>query len=96
MADIKPLQILEVQVPSSWAHTIDLTNSDQEEEVYPLAVIEEEGFVVPITEEEGDHLQDFIDLFNGKDKNNSIPVPEIQQPSSISKTSTAALLLSSI
>ena len=31
MAGIKPLQILEVQVPSYLAHTIDLSNSDQEE-----------------------------------------------------------------
>ena len=31
MADIKPLQRLEVQVPSSSTHTIELTNSYQEE-----------------------------------------------------------------
>ena len=32
MDNIKPLQILEVQVPSSSTHTIDLTNSNKEEE----------------------------------------------------------------
>ena len=76
MAEIRPLQILKVQVPSSSAHTIDLTNSDKEEK---------EVSHVPITEEEGYLLQDFLDLFNSKAKNNSIPVLEIQQPPSVSE-----------
>ena len=86
MDDIKPLQRLEVQVPSSSTHTIDLTNSDQEEEVSS----------VPITKEAGDHLQDFIDLLNGKAKKDSIPIPEIQKPPSVSEPSTVVLLLTSI
>ena len=87
MADIKPLQILEVQVPSSSNHTIDLTNSDKEEEEFSPVLI---------TEEACDHLQDFLDLLNSKSKKNSIPVPEIPRPSSESEYSTTSLILSSI
>ena len=87
MAEIKPLQRLKVQVPSSSSHIIDLSKSDkEEEEVSPVSV----------TKEVGDHLQDFLEMFNSKSKKNSIRVPKIPQPSYVLEYSTVALLLSSI
>ena len=61
-----------------------------------MPIIEEEGSLVLVIEEASDHLQDFLDLFNGKAERNSIPVPKIQQPSSVSEYSTMAFLLSCI
>ena len=48
MAEIKPLQRIRVQVPSSSAHTIYLTNSDQEEEVSLVPVVSTEFIFVRI------------------------------------------------
>ena len=61
-----------------------------------MPITKEEISLVPVIEEAGDHWQDFLDLFDGKSKKNYIPVLEIQQPSSVSESSTTTLLLSSI
>ena len=85
-ADEKPSKNLKISsIPTS---TIDLTHSEEEDERFSL---------VPVTVETGDgnDLQNFTNLFNGRNGKYSSPPPQ-PQPSSQSIPSSSALLLSSI
>ena len=79
---------LRVQVSSIPASTIDLTNSEEEDErISPVPVIVETG--------NGNDLQDFMNLFNGNNGKSSSTLPQ-SQPSSQLGPSSYPLLLSSI
>ena len=83
----KPFKRQKTQVSSSTVPTINLTDSDvEEEEISP----------VPVLEEVDDQLQAFSNLFNGDVKKVSIPVSSILQYTSMPSSSSSALIISSI
>ena len=85
----RPLKELKVQVPSFPASTIDLTNSEEEEDerLSPAIVTEEVG--------NGNNLQQFMDVFSDSNGRSSSALPK-SQSSSEPFPSSLALLLSSI
>ena len=84
----KPLKKLKVQVSSIPASTIDLTNSEEEDErIFPVPVIVEYG--------NSNGLQEFTNLFNGSNERYSSALPQ-SQPSSQPSPTSSTLLLSSI
>ena len=87
MADKNPFKRPKSQVSSSPTPTINLDDSDLEEEVIASS---------PVTEEVDQYLQLFIDLLNGDGKKYFIHVPTILQCTSISSSSPSSLLLASI
>ena len=84
----KPFKNLKVQVSSIPNSTIDLTHSKEEDEtISPVLVTMESG--------NGNDLQEFMNLFNGRNRKSSSTLPQ-SQPSSQPSPSYFALLLSSI
>ena len=87
MVEKIPFKRLKVNVSSSTTPTINLDDSDLEEDMTASA---------PATEEVDQHLQSFTDLLNGDGKKGFISVSIVSQSSSVSSSLSSTLLLSSI
>ena len=87
MAEKNPFKILKMQVSSSPTPTINLVDSDLEEEL--LASID-------ITKDMDKYLQPFTNFLNGDGKKDFISVPIFLHSTYVYSSSSLALLLSSI
>ena len=79
MAEKNPFKILKMQVSSSPTPTINLVDSELEEEVLAST---------SITKDVDKYLQPFTNLLNGDGKKYFIPFPTISQSTSISISSS--------